>query len=296
MAMKKPEQPINEDSVSLTMDNCHNQAAVSRWQNNCQLDALDSIAEEIPVAMIYNGISHVVMMASPCELEDFALGFSLSEGIVKTPQEIYEIDVVADTDNLSAGVEIRMSITTQRSVQLKQRRRNLTGRTGCGLCGAESLEQAIRPVKSVTPVQMVQPQAVEQAVGQLTQQQPLQALTGALHGAAWCNQGGEIQLLREDIGRHNALDKLLGALKQTDTDLSDGFVLVSSRASYEMVQKSTSCGVSTLVAVSAPTRLALDLAKQAELNLIGFARPGRHVIYNQAEPAASSKPSADSEE
>jgi FdhD protein len=294
--MKKPEQPVNDDSVSLSMDNCHNQAAVSRWQHNCQLDALDSIAEETPVAMIYNGISHVVMMASPCDLEDFAVGFSLSEGIVKTPHEIYEIDVVADADNLNSGVEIRMSITTQRSVQLKQRRRNLTGRTGCGLCGAESLEQAIRPIKAVSPVPMLQPAAVEQAVAQLTRQQPLQSLTGAFHGAAWCNQSGAIQLLREDIGRHNALDKLLGALKQSDTDLSDGFVLVSSRASYEMVQKSTSCGVSTLVAVSAPTRLALDLAKQAGLNLIGFARPGRHVIYNQAELASSDKPSADSEE
>ncbi|MEH6577828.1 MAG: formate dehydrogenase accessory sulfurtransferase FdhD [Amphritea sp.] len=283
MALKKLEQPINEDSVSLSVDNCHNQATVSRWQDNCQLDALDSIAEEIPVAMIYNGISHVVMMASPCDLEDFATGFSLSEGIVQTPLEIYDIDVVADAEELSAGVEIRMSITTQRSVQLKQRRRNLTGRTGCGLCGAESLEQAIRPIKPVPAVKLIKHEAVEQAVTQLTQYQPLQSLTGASHGAAWCNQSGEIQLLREDIGRHNALDKLLGALKQTGTDLTDGFVLISSRASYEMVHKSSSCGVSTLVAVSAPTRLALDLAKQAGLNLIGFARPGRHVIYNQAE-------------
>jgi len=287
MALKKPESLQHQESVSLNVDNCHNQAAVSRWHKGQQLDALDSIAEEIPVAMVYNGISHVVMMASPCDLEDFAIGFSLSEGIVKSAQEIYEIDVVANSEELSEGVEIRMAITTQRSVQLKQRRRNLTGRTGCGLCGAESLQQAIRPVKAVTPAPMIQPKAVETAVSQLTEKQPLQSLTGAFHGAAWCDLQGNIQMLREDIGRHNALDKLLGALKSTETDpafqVENGFALVSSRASYEMVQKSTSCGISTLVAVSAPTRLALDLAKQAGLNLIGFARPGRHVIYNQAE-------------
>ncbi|UTW04393.1 formate dehydrogenase accessory sulfurtransferase FdhD [Amphritea atlantica] len=286
MAIKKLKQGDPETRV--TVEGCYKQSAVIRWQQGQTLDALDSIAEEIPVAMIYNGISHVVMMASPCDLEDFALGFSLSEGIIRKPEEIYGLDVVmADPQSLAAGIEIQISITTQRSMQLKQRRRNLTGRTGCGLCGAESLQQAIRPVKPVPPLPPAAPAAVQAAISQLTEKQPLQAITGACHGAAWCDKGGNIQLLREDVGRHNALDKLLGALQRENTDLSDGFALVSSRASYEMVHKASSCGISTLVAVSAPTGLALNLAKQAGLNLIGFARTGRHVIYNQAEIADS---------
>ncbi|WP_428034437.1 formate dehydrogenase accessory sulfurtransferase FdhD [Amphritea sp.] len=267
----------------MSADNCYHQSVVSRWHKGQTLDALDSIAEEIPVAMVYNGISHAVMMASPCDLEDFALGFSLSEGIIQKPQEIYGIDLMmADTESLAAGIEIQISITTQRSMQLKQRRRNLTGRTGCGLCGAESLQQAIRPVRAVAPRPSAPPEAIENAIRQLTENQPLQSITGACHGAAWCDRSGNILLLKEDVGRHNALDKLLGALQRLQINLAGGFVLVSSRASYEMVHKAASSGISTLVAVSAPTHLALNLAKQAGLNLIGFARPGRHVIYNQS--------------
>ncbi|MBN1005088.1 formate dehydrogenase accessory sulfurtransferase FdhD [Amphritea pacifica] len=281
MALKKPQADTPESRV--TVESCYQQSAVTRWQQGQWLDALDSIAEEIPVAMVYNGISHVVMMASPCDLEDFALGFSLSEGIIKKPEEIYGLDLVmADPQSLAAGIEVQISITTQRSMQLKQRRRNLTGRTGCGLCGAESLQQAIRPVKAVTTSPPPGPEAIEAALQRLTDKQPLQGITGACHGAAWCDNEGNIQLLREDVGRHNALDKLLGALQRKHTTLSEGFVLVSSRASYEMVHKAASGGISTLVAVSAPTGLALDLAKQAGLNLIGFARPGRHVVYNQS--------------
>ena len=282
MSLNKPID--KEPEVSVTVENCYKQSTVTRWQKGQMLDALDRIAEEIPVAMVYNGISHVVMMASPCDLEEFALGFSLSEGIIKKPEEIYAIELMmADENNLASGIEIQMSITTQRSMQLKKRRRNLTGRTGCGLCGAESLKEAIRPVKPVPVLPLVTPAAVESAVSQLSAKQPLQNITGACHGAAWCDNQGNIQLLREDVGRHNALDKLLGALQHKQINLSEGFALVSSRASYEMVHKASSCGISTLVAVSAPTGLALDLAKQAGLNLIGFARPGRHVIYNQAD-------------
>lgn len=286
MAINKLKQGDPETRV--TVESCYKQSTVIRWQQGKTLDALDSIAEEIPVAMIYNGISHVVMMASPCDLEDFALGFSLSEGIIRKPEEIYELDLVmADPESLAAGIEIRISITTQRSVQLKQRRRNLTGRTGCGLCGAESLQQAIRPVKPVLPRPLPHSTAVQTAISQLSDNQPLQTITGACHGAAWCDNAGNIRLIREDVGRHNALDKLLGVLQRENTDLSDGFALVSSRASYEMVHKASSCGIGTLVAVSAPTGLALELAQQAGLNLIGFARTGRHVIYNQAEIADS---------
>lgn len=283
---------VNDNNLSLGMDNCHTQAQVRCRQTIGQSDQdkpsgqtetarWDDIAEEVPVALVYNGISHVVMMASPHHLEDFAIGFSLSEGIIAKAADIYAIELVGDSNQLEAGIEVLISISTQSERQLKQRRRNLAGRTGCGLCGAESLQQAIRPVQKVTAQALVSAAAVENAIRQLNQQQQLQPITGAFHAAAWCLLDGSIRLLREDIGRHNALDKLLGALQQQQNDLSQGFVLVSSRASYEMVHKSSSCGVATLVAVSAPTQMALNLAKEAGMNLIGFARSGRHIIYNQ---------------
>ncbi|MDO6561951.1 formate dehydrogenase accessory sulfurtransferase FdhD [Amphritea sp. 1_MG-2023] len=297
MALKQPKTETSEDSLALSLEDCYTQAAVNRWQADQTLTALDQIADEVPVAMVYNGISHAVMMASPCDLDDFALGFSLSEGIIKTADELYGLELVrAEADNLAAGIEIQLSITTQRSMQLKQRRRNLTGRTGCGLCGTESLQQAIRPVKQVPCLPPASPAAVEHALQQLQANQPLQTITGACHGAAWCDLQGNIQLLREDVGRHNALDKLVGALQRAATDLSQGFILVSSRASYEMVHKAASCGISSLVAVSAPTGLALQLAQQAGLNLIGFARPGRHVIYHQSITTGTTQSFDDSEE
>ncbi|UTW13153.1 formate dehydrogenase accessory sulfurtransferase FdhD [Marinobacterium rhizophilum] len=244
--------------------------------------ATDCIAEEVPVALVFNGISHAVMMASPSDLDDFALGFSLTEGILQHPDELYDIEVVQE----ARGISVQMQISAQRLAQLKQARRNLTGRTGCGLCGTESLEQAIRPIARVQAPKLSD-QAIQRALADLQQHQPLQGLTGASHGAAWCNADGEILLAREDVGRHNALDKLIGALIKARLPLENGFALVSSRASYEMVQKSCSAGIGALVAVSAPTALAIEQAQQAGLMLVGFARPGRHVIYhpgNQGQP------------
>lgn len=238
----------------------------------------DNIAEEIAVALVYNGISHAVMMASPANLQEFALGFSLSEGIITSASEMYDIEL----DSSDKGIEIRIEISSQRMMLLKSHRRNLTGRTGCGLCGSESLEKAIRPIKQVTAKAIQSFSVIQHALSQLRDHQKLQALTGAVHGAAWCNDSGNITLLREDVGRHNALDKLIGALATKNIDKNSGFVLISSRASYEMVQKASSMNIATLVAVSAPTVLAIKLANTANLNLIGFARSGRHVIYNKA--------------
>ncbi|WP_211252197.1 formate dehydrogenase accessory sulfurtransferase FdhD [Marinobacterium jannaschii] len=249
---------------------------VSRWQHGEVSQADDTVAEEVAVALVYNGISHVVMMCTPDNLSDFALGFSLTEGIIQSPSELYEIDETEHPD----GIGLQLTISAQRQAELKQKRRNLTGRTGCGLCGAESLQQAVRPATEVSRQAAISDEAVQQAVHQLEQHQPLQAATGACHGAAWCSAEGEILLVREDVGRHNALDKLIGALASSGTDRSRGFALVSSRASYEMVQKVTSAGIGTLVAVSAPTGLALRLARDANLQLIGFARPQRHVSYS----------------
>lgn len=237
---------------------------------------LDSLAIEIPVALVYNGISHAVMMATPTNLEEFALGFSLSEGILQHPHELYGID----TQTTPEGILVSLEISSQRHVELRQRRRNLTGRTGCGLCGAESLEQAIRPIPSVQAPQL-NDTAVQRALDELHAHQPLQAATGASHAAAWCDLDGGILLAREDVGRHNALDKMIGAVMRRELPVTEGFALISSRASYEMVHKSASVGIGALVAVSAATSLAAEQARKAGLLLIGFARPGRYVIYHR---------------
>lgn len=244
----------------------------------------DLLAEEVPVALAYNGISHAVMMASPLDLEDFALGFSLSEGILADASELYDW-TLQDTD---AGWVVEMDIANSRMAALKERRRNLTGRTGCGLCGTESLDQAIRPIGRVQAPPLGHA-AVQRALTALEAHQPLQAITGASHGAAWCSLDGDILLVREDVGRHNALDKLIGALARgrppeptLDHALEkQGFALVSSRASYEMVHKSASVGIGALVSVSAATGLAVKQAQLADLMLVGFARPGRHVVYHR---------------
>ncbi|MEX1667306.1 formate dehydrogenase accessory sulfurtransferase FdhD [Zhongshania guokunii] len=247
-----------------------------RRANQCKTAPLDDhIAMEVPVAMVYNGISHAVMMATPADLKDFALGFSLSEGILTDTAQLFDCDV----KSVAHGLSVEMRIANSCLAALKQRRRNLTGRTGCGLCGTESLESAIRPVRNVT-APVVSDDAVQRALKMFPQYQALQAKTGASHGVAWCDLAGNIVKVREDVGRHNALDKLIGALLQTHTDLNQGFVLVSSRASYEMVHKSCAVGIGALVAVSAPTSLAIEQAAAAGQLLIGFAREGRHVIYN----------------
>ncbi|GGB96204.1 sulfurtransferase FdhD [Marinobacterium zhoushanense] len=244
--------------------------------------ARDQLAEEVAVALVYNGLSHVVMMASPTDLEDFALGFSLTEGIIERPEQLYGIEA----EHRTLGIELHIEIASECFVKLKEHRRNLVGRTGCGLCGAESLQQAVDMPKPVAAVALPDGQAIETALGQLKANQPLQSVTGAVHGAALCDLEGHILLLREDVGRHNALDKLIGARaadRESYPDNSESFVLISSRASYEMVNKCNSAGISTLVAVSAPTALAVEHASSSGMNLIGFARPGRHVIYTRSE-------------
>ena len=240
----------------------------------------DIIAEEIPVAMIYNGVSHAVMMATPSNLEDFALGFSLSEGILQRPDQLFTIEVQPQAE----GIAINMHIAGDCFVRLKEQRRNMAGRTGCGLCGTESLAHVVRAIPSVIPQVLPADDVIQRALRNLKSHQPLQLQTGATHGAAWCDTSGEIVLAREDVGRHNALDKLIGARirEQDNQAFTDGFVLISSRASFEMVKKSASVGISSLVAVSAPTALAIREARNSGMNLIGFARTGRHVIYTQS--------------
>ena len=255
------------------------------WKAGETVEGTDWVATETAVALVYNGISHVVMMATPADLEDFVLGFSLSEGILESAKQLLDCEVT-ETDK---GIELALTITAEPFVKLKEKRRNLVGRTGCGLCGAESLDQAITEPAMVTAELALSHEALQKASSALAAQQKLQQQTGAVHGAAYCNQQGEILLVREDVGRHNALDKLLGALakkeqqQQQEQDIEQeqepGFVLVTSRASYEMVAKTTSANIPLLAAVSAPTSLAIELAEKSGLTLVGFTRTGRHVVY-----------------
>lgn len=247
------------------------------WRSGAVKEVSDNIIRESAVALVYNGISHVVMMTTPTHLEDFALGFSLTEGILSSPDQLYDVEIQERRD----GIEVSMEISSERFAVLKSARRNLTGRTGCGLCGAESLEQAIRRPEPVSTRQTFSHDGIEHAVRWLEENQPLQSITGAVHGAAWCDNQGNIDLVREDVGRHNALDKLCGALARRASGAggSGHFVLISSRASYEMVVKAACMGVEMLVAVSAPTQLAVELAAKLNITLVGFARPGRHMVY-----------------
>lgn len=235
----------------------------------------DEVAVEVPVALVYNYISHVVMMASPVNLEDFAIGFSLTEEIVESREQINHVHIT----QAKAGITIRLQIADDAFEKLKSKRRNMTGRTGCGLCGIESLKQAIRPIPAVHAPQVNQ-DVIAQALETIRANQPINAITGATHAAAWCSLSGKIEMVREDVGRHNALDKLIGAMSSMVIDRQQGFILVTSRASYEMVQKTCMAGVGCLVAISAPTSLAIEQARQAGLLLVGFARADKHIIYH----------------
>jgi FdhD protein len=238
-----------------------------------------AVAAEVPVALVYNGVSHAVMLATPQDLEDFALGFSLSEGIVGNAGQLYGVEM----ERHDAGIQAQISIASERMAALKLRRRSLAGRTGCGLCGAESLEQAIRIPSSVAPGGRVRTEAIHRAMAHLSEQQALHRETGATHAAGWADWDGNLLLAREDIGRHNALDKLIGAMARKGIDPQCGFALVTSRASYEMVQKAAGAGFRLLAALSAPTELAVKLAERSGLTLLGFVRSGRHTLYTHPE-------------
>ncbi len=257
----------------------YQQSTVERWQNGIRSQQYDFVAEEVPISLVYNGIPHVVMLATPTNLEDFALGFSVTEGIIKNPREL----LCAKVYNRANGIEIQIKIPDFRAQCMADKGRNLTGRTGCGLCGASSLQQAIRQPNSVSNGLTLSADDLSSALMGIKQHQTLNQLTGSVHAAAWALPGQGIIELREDVGRHNALDKLIGFLLRTGKDLSSGFVIVTSRASYEMVQKTAWVGISLLAAISAPTGLAIRLANEAGLTLIGFARDNQHVVYSHPQ-------------
>lgn len=249
-------------------------APVLRLRQGRAEPADDLLAEEIPVALVYNGISHVVMMATPQDLPELALGFSLSEGILRSAAELYGLEL-QERDN---GIEVQMDIASARFQALKARRRSLNGRTGCGLCGVDSLAAALPALPPLGYRLYPSAAEIDAALAEFDRFQPLRARCGALHAAAWV-ENGRIQTAFEDVGRHNALDKLLGSLVRRQTDLRRGWVLVSSRASYEMAAKTATLGIACLAAVSAPTALAVRMAEACGLTLIGFAREGRQTVY-----------------
>lgn len=250
---------------------------IEKWDADKRTLCEDDVAQEMPVVLEYNGISHAVMMASPYDLEDFALGFSLSERILKNKSELYDCEVMPSCD----GIQVQLDIATERFIALKDKRRNLTGRTGCGLCGVETLEQAIRHPQAASCNAIFSAAQIHAGMHAMRAQQHLQKCTGATHAAAWMDLSGEVVLVREDVGRHNALDKLIGAMASCQLDFSAGAVLITSRASYELVQKSAMMGIGLIAAISAPTSLAIKIANDTNVTLIGFVRDHSHVVYTQ---------------
>ena len=239
----------------------------------------ECVAEEVAVALEVNGIAHAVMLATPADLEDFALGFLLSEGLIDKPADLLGVDVVP----VDAGIALRAEVVQRCLHRLKERRRSLAGRTGCGLCGTESIDEAIRPVRRGASVVAVDAETLARGMRSLAGGQTLQRATGATHAAAWITLAGDLHTAREDVGRHNALDKLIGAMARQGFDPASGFVAVTSRASYEMVHKAASAGVGLLAAISAPTGLAIRMADEAGLALVGFARGDKATIYTHPD-------------
>lgn len=237
----------------------------------------DTLAKEVPVALVYNDIAHTVMMCSPRDLEDFAMGCSLTEGIIDKPADIYGIDI----EEVCNGIEARIELATRCFVALKDHRRTLTGRTGCGICGAEQIQQVYKNVAKLDRTLTLNVRQFDTCLQQLYEAQELGKQTGSTHAAAFFTVDGKLLAIREDVGRHVALDKLLGW--HAKADKPQGFIVVTSRASYEMVQKTVSCGIEMLIAISAATDLAVQMAEQYNLTLVGFAREGRATIYSGKE-------------
>lgn len=252
-------------------------AVQEQTSDQAQSEKLDHIAEEVPVAFAYNGQSHAVMMASPLDLHDFAIGFSLTERIIDSVDDILDIEIL----EAKQGFTVQLHIKKPLLERLGQQKRQLSGRSGCGICGISDLAAAI-PQLEPLPVSQAPSHSVIAAALELFQsQQSMQQECGAVHCAALFDQGGNLLELKEDIGRHNALDKVIGARIQKSAIAASDFVLMSSRASHELITKTAIAGAGSLISVSAATSLAIDIAKKLNLNLIGFLRGDRQVVYHQ---------------
>jgi FdhD protein len=259
---------------------------VRRHRGGAVETVIDHVGQEWPVALVFNGISHAVMMCTPRDLEAFAVGFAISEGIVERGSDIQDIEVELH-DGEMPHAEVQLQVVQQAFVELKEKRRALAGRTGCGVCGIESIDLLdLKPerVPDTGFLQRLAPDAIARAARELPAHQALSKLTGGLHAAAWCDAEGAIRLAFEDVGRHNALDKLIGQLVLDRVDTKDGFVFLSSRASYELVRKAARVDVPMLATISAPSSLAIAIARQAGVRLVSFCREAGYVDYDTLAP------------
>jgi FdhD protein len=252
---------------------------LTRLEGDSMAFAEAVVAEEVPVAFVYGARTHVVMMASPIDLEDLAVGFTLTEGIVSSADAIGAIEVVRH----SRGIELHIAIPHLDEARLQDRARTLAGRTGCGLCGVEAIDDAVRPAMTVASTLRITRSALYAAGAALDARQPLNADTRAAHAAAWATPDGSLVVVREDVGRHNALDKVIGALARSKVDPRIGFAVVTSRASFELVQKVATLGIPLLAAVSRPTGLAVRLAEGAGIGLVGLLRGTSANVYAHPE-------------
>jgi len=257
------------------------ECTVIRHRHGEEFPISDHIAEELPVALVFNGISHAVMMATPIHLEAFALGFSLSEGIVERASDVFDMEVLFH----AGSAEVRLTISQEAFAALKGRRRSLAGRSGCGVCGIESialLDLVPARILHAGAAADIGTEAVWRATRELPEHQVLMRKTGGVHAAAWCARNGAVLEVFEDVGRHNALDKLIGQLARSKADTRAGFVLLSSRASYELVRKAARLHIPMIATISAPTTLAIDIARQAGIRLLCFCRGDGFVEYASA--------------
>jgi FdhD protein len=252
----------------------------SQWRRNGGVqEIVRAVPDEAPVAISFDGRAHVVLMATPRDVEDLALGFTLTERIAEAAQ--VRLIVVQPREE---GVAVDLLLDPSAAAALDQvRARTLEGRSSCGLCGVQHMEAAVRPLPKIDEGLCVSRAAIQRALTELEEAQALGRLTRATHAAAWANPDGSLALIREDVGRHNALDKLVGAAARAHLDPAAGFVVVTSRCSYEMVEKAVMAGVSVLVAISAPTALAIRKAEEAGLTLVALARADGHMVFTRAE-------------
>jgi FdhD protein len=256
------------------------------WRNDVIKDGSRFVPEEVPVALTYNGGSHAVMMATPQDLEDFSIGFSLNEGVVERAADIENLEII----HLEDGIELRMWLAEPSASRVLARRRFLAGPTGCGLCGIDSISEAVRPALKVPSGGQFSASQIMAAMASVTELQKINIQTHAVHAAAFWSLSNGIEFVREDVGRHNALDKLSGALALAKRSTQAGIVLLTSRVSVEMVQKAATIGASVLVSISAPTGLAVRTAEKAGITLVAVARHDGFEVFTHGHRIAAATP------
>jgi len=254
------------------------------WRDGIFSEGPRRVPEETALALTYNGGTYAVMMGTPQDLSDFAIGFSLNEGIIKSVDDIVSLDVI----ELDDGVEIRMWLASELAERISERRRQIAGPTGCGLCGIDSIAEAVRPAAIISGGRNVSDREIMTALADIEPLQKINHEARAVHAAAFWTAGRGVVALREDVGRHNALDKLAGYVAESRTDAREGMVVLTSRVSVEMVQKTASMGAPVIVAVSAPTALAIRTADAAGITLVAIARKDGFEVFTHPERITAS--------